>query len=89
MELKNYMEVAVLENLDRMLDSREDLCKCDHCRMDVVALALNRLPSRYVVTDKGRIMTKIKETELQFQVDILRELVIAIEIVKSKPRHSK
>ncbi|MFH1776704.1 MAG: late competence development ComFB family protein [Candidatus Omnitrophota bacterium] len=87
MELKNYMEIAVEDNLDRMLSRRNDFCSCERCRLDVSALALNRLPQRYVVTDKGRVMTKIKETEVQCQADILRELVIALEIVKSKPRH--
>ncbi len=89
MELNNYMEFAVTEALERILASREDICKCEQCKMDIVALVLNRLPARYLVTNKGRIMTKIKETEVQFQVDIIRELVIAIEIVRSRPRHDK
>ena len=54
--------------------------------LDIMAIILNRLPARYVVTGKGWIMTKIKETEVQFQADILREMVRAIEIVKTNPR---
>ena len=87
MEIKNYMELAVKESLERILNSREELCKCDKCKYDIMALVLNRLPPRYIVTDKGRIMTKIKETEVQFQADIIREIVIALEIVKIHPRH--
>jgi len=87
MEIKNYMELAVKDSVERMVSSRDDLCKCDHCKMDIMALVLNRLPARYIVTNKGRIMTKIQETEVQFQVDIIREIVIALEIVRMKPRH--
>ncbi len=88
MELRNYMELVADEALGRMLVDREDVCKCEHCRKDALALVLNRLPAKYIVTDKGRIMTKIKETEVQFQADIIRELVKALEIIKKSPRHN-
>ena len=86
-ELKNYMEMVVKEIVDKLLLTRKDICNCDHCRMDITAIVLNRLPARYIVTDKGRIMTKLKETEIQFQVDVLREIVRALEIVKKNYRH--
>jgi competence protein ComFB len=83
------MEFAVREHCERMLESRKDLCACEQCVLDVMALVLNRLPARYIVTDKGRIMTKIKEAEVQFQADILREIVRALQIVTERPRHKK
>ncbi len=87
MELKNYMEIIVEEAVDDELSRiPEDWAKNKRCKLDIMALVLNRLPARYVVTDKGRIMTKIKETEVQFQADILRELVKAIAMVKKNPR---
>ena len=88
-ELKNYMEIVVRETVDKLLASRKDICDCDHCRMDITAIVLNRMPARYIVTDKGRIMVKLKETEVQFQVDILREIVRALGIVQKNPRHGK
>ncbi|MFH2137971.1 MAG: late competence development ComFB family protein [Candidatus Omnitrophota bacterium] len=86
-ELKNYMELVVRDGVDKMMSSRKDICQCKQCKMDIMALVLNRLPARYIVTDRGLIMTKLKETEVQFQVDSLREIVIALEIVRSRPRH--
>ncbi|RKY36333.1 MAG: competence protein ComFB [Candidatus Omnitrophota bacterium] len=87
MELKNYLEVVVGNAVERVLSDRNDLCKCEKCRMDITAIVLNRLPARYVVTNKGLIMTKMKEAEAQFYADILREVVIAIETVKNNQRH--
>ena len=81
------MEFAVRESLDKIVEGKDDFCKCEQCKLDIMALVLNRLPARYIVTAKGRIMTKIKETEVQFQADIIREIVIALEIVRIKPRH--
>lgn len=87
MELKNYMEFVVEEAVDEEFARiNEEWTKNTKAKLDVMALILNRLPARYVVTDKGRIMTKIKETEVQFQADILRELVKAIRIVRDNPR---
>lgn len=87
MELKNYMELVVRDAVEQELSSiDEEWAKDERCKLDIMALILNRLPARYIVTDKGRIMTKIKETEVQFQADILRELVRAIKIVTKNPR---
>ena len=86
MELHNYMEDVVLNNLNLLLE-KEDMCKCEKCKLDIMALALNKLPSKYVVTQRGRIYTKLAEIELQFKADVVRELTKAIEVVKKKPQH--
>ncbi|VBB06872.1 late competence development protein comfb [Lucifera butyrica] len=87
MELKNYMEQMVWNNLDEVLDAYPKACKCEKCRYDIVALALNFLPPRYVVTDKGGTYTRIKALEQQFNVDIITALSNAIKIVNSEPHH--
>jgi len=87
MEIHNYMEEAVKEVLDGILSQREDVCKCDVCRSDMMAWALNRLPSKYVATQKGRVYTKLDEINIQFKTDIIKEVVRAVEYVKDKPRH--
>ena len=87
MELHNYMEDAVRGVLDNILSERNDLCKCDKCRLDMLAWALNRLPSKYVVTSKGRVYTKLEEINIQFKTDIIREAARAVEYVRNNPRH--
>ena len=86
MKLHNYMEDIVLSNLNLLLE-KEDMCKCEKCRLDIMALALNRLPSKYVVTQKGHVYAKLAELELQLKADVIRELTRAIEIVKKNPQH--
>ncbi|MCM8773913.1 MAG: late competence development ComFB family protein [Candidatus Omnitrophica bacterium] len=87
MELHNYMEEVVKECLDEELPSREDVCKCDRCKLDMLAWALNRLSPRYIVTDEGRVYTKLQEINIQFRVDVIREVTKAIEHIKKNPRH--
>jgi len=88
MEMKNYMEIVVEDAVDKELSRiNEEWTKNPKTKLDIMALILNRLPARYIVTDKGRIMTKITETEVQFQADILRELVNAVKLVKKNPQN--
>ncbi len=86
-EIKNYMEKMVKKNLESQLETRNDICKCDRCKLDVMAYSLNHLPPKYVVTDKGSIYTRLQELEVQMNADITREFFKAIEIVNINKRH--
>lgn len=61
--LKNFTEIAVKELLPDVLEKYSKnypgLCTCEKCLEDVMAIALNRLPPRYVSTDKGSILTQV------------------------------
>ena len=86
--LMNYMEMIVEKNMAGQLTGRKDICKCERCRLDVFAHALNHLPSKYVVTEKGSIYTKLSEMEYQLNADVTREVFKAIEVVRKNKRHS-
>ena len=89
MELKNYMEIMVWNSLDDILEAHPKACKCEKCRYDVAALALNFLPPRYVVTDQGGTYTRIKSLEQQFNIDLMTAITNAIKIVNSDPHHGQ
>ena len=54
MLFKNYMEDAVEATLDEILEWK-DTCRCERCRSDVKALALNHLPPKYVVPTRAYV----------------------------------
>ena len=87
MKIQNYMEDVVHDELEILLNEREDVCKCNKCQMDMMVYALNRLSPKYVITDKGRLYTKLKEQEVQFKADVVKELTRAIEFVRKNPKH--
>ncbi|KYH33842.1 late competence development ComFB family protein [Neomoorella mulderi] len=87
--LKNYMEDCVWELLDQVLAQDPEACRCDSCRHDIVALALNQLPPRYVVREKGVIYSKLAMLEAQHRADIYRALTQALMKVKKAPRHER
>lgn len=86
-KLHNYMEDVTAEIYSTMAKHIEGMCKCSKCNLDVLAIALNNLPARYVVTEKGRVYAKIVELELQFKTDVVRELTKAVGVVKTSPQH--
>lgn len=87
MNIRNYMEDIVSEELEALLAGTEDVCKCQRCKFDIMVWTLNRLPPKYVITDKGRIYTKLEEQKVQFKADVLRELTKALLHVSKNPKH--
>ena len=87
MEIYNYMEDIVKNELEKLFSDIKDTCKCEKCKLDIIALALNRLPGRYVVSAKGRVYAKLSEVNAQFQVDVMASLTKAILQVSKNPQH--
>ena len=87
MKITNYVEDIVKDALEGLLSDKDDICKCQKCKMDIIALALNRLPPKYVVSDKGRIFTKLQGVEIQFRADVAKELTKAISRISKRPQH--
>lgn len=85
-KLKNQMEDAVLLILNEVLKDK-DICKCEKCKKDIMALALNNLPTKYVVTEKGEVYAKTDLLSQQFCTDIAIQVLNAIEKVSKNPNH--
>lgn len=86
-QLKNYMEEIVFNQMKDVL-ADINVCKCDKCMMDIAAIALNDLPTKYIVTEKGELYSKINILMQQFEVDVVSAITKAAVLVKRNPRHS-
>jgi competence protein ComFB len=51
-------------------------------------MALNDLPTKYVVSEKGELYTKLNELEQQFEIDVETAIIKAAVIVSRNPKHS-
>ena len=88
MSIVNVMEVFVEQKMEEILPTVE-CCSCDKCLDDIRAMALNKLPPKYVSTDKGKLFSKLNSLkEQQNGVDINVAVLSAVEFVSSHPRHS-
>lgn len=89
--IKNYIELAVEEMLDDVLENyakkNPDTCTCPRCRLDVMAIALNQLPTRYVVTNEGGIYTKVAMEQVGGRAQVIAAILSGIQMVQKNPRH--
>lgn len=85
-KLHNQMENAVSIILNEVIKDK-NICKCEKCQMDIMALALNNLPTKYVVTEKGEVYAKTDLLSRQFRTDIIIQVLNAIEKVSKNPNH--
>ena len=85
-QVKNYMEELVFEKLEQYM-SMSGCCTCDGCKQDVAAIVLNNLPPKYVVTEKGALITKAGILKPQFEIDLMAKVVEACKVVSASPRH--
>jgi len=76
-------ERLVLKAVDEVV-GRFNTCRCDRCRRDIVAYALNHLPPLYIVAD----LSHVEKVELEYDKKrIFDALVKAVLKVRSSPRH--
>lgn len=83
----NAMEPLLYEKLNELLPKFSECCTCEKCRMDMAAIALNRLPQKYVVTKQGDLFMKAESMKKQMNADITAAIYEAIKIVSKNPRH--
>lgn len=78
----------VIEELAHQLDRREDICLCEDCVLDMAAMALNSLPSRYRCSLLGRIYQADAMNDPAYAASLKHAVKVAIERVSSNPSHS-
>ncbi len=87
LELVNVMEQAVTNMTDSVIEE-EKLCGCERCRLDIIALALNSLPPKYVVSQQGRAFETFRlEGVAQGRVAVYQAVLEAAHMVRDNPRH--
>lgn len=84
--IKNYMEDVVRRSVDNIVKSM-DICKCEKCMADIIAISLNNLPPKYIVTEIGELYTKVNELKQQFAIDVQTAITKAAMIVGKNPKH--
>jgi competence protein ComFB len=84
--LVNLAELLTTEMVNEVM-VRLRVCTCPLCVNDVLALALNSLPTKYVTTDEGKQYFQLDIYKKQYETDIMAALTKACVRVKASPRH--
>lgn len=83
--LYNVTERLVINRLEVAL-KKMNCCRCDRCKKDIIALAMNSLQAHYVVGTKDEI-DKIAIKDEVLGLEITSAILKAILNVRKKPRH--
>lgn len=84
----NVAEIIANEKVLGIME-RMEMCTCEKCLCDVLALALNTLPTKYVTTDAGRQYIQLETYKKQFETDVAFALMKACQTVKASPSHDQ
>lgn len=88
MAVVNIMEKIMSERINALIENM-DCCKCELCKQDMLAYALNSVEPKYVNSAAGELFGRIDSTKLQNSVDIDIAAAKAIAAVSASPRHNK
>lgn len=87
-KVTNIVEGLIWEEVDAVLNRKEGACRCDKCRADIAAYALNKIKPHYVVSRQGEAMARAQVLANDFRVGLLVAITEAVEIVNAYPRHN-
>lgn len=87
MSVVNAMEMIVRDLFVDFQSGYQLKCDCELCKQDIFALTLNHLQPRYVSSKNGEVHVKTLYMDQQLQLDVIRELTKAKEIVERNPKH--
>ena len=86
--LVNMMEETVLKKIDKLWETT-DGCKCQKCKLDIAAYALNRLPPRYVHSLQGKLIHRFNASTTQSDAEITSCVYQAVKKVEKNPNHPR
>ncbi|TBL78136.1 late competence development ComFB family protein [Paenibacillus thalictri] len=88
MGVHNLMEEIVKTCLKELMHIKPELQSMDEkSQEDVMAIALNKLPAKYVSTGVGEVFAKT-QLRMQVETDVYRELTNAIDKVRNSKKRT-
>ncbi|WP_438316021.1 late competence development ComFB family protein [Sporosarcina sp. FA9] len=87
MAIHNVMEDVIRDVLKTYKDQLHLTCSCERCMNDIMAIALNNSPARYIVDEKYSPYVRANhEMDRQGATNVLSTVAKAAAIVSSDPR---
>lgn len=84
----NVVETIAYEKVADIM-SRMEMCTCERCTCDVLAIALNTLPTKYVTSDAGKQYIQLEAYKKQLETDVSFAIMKACMTVREAPNHDE
>lgn len=82
MKLHSITEDKVEELTNHLMKGEQDFCTCEHCKIDVIVLSLNRIQTKYVISDKRELFGRASLMTSQYDTDLVNEVTKSINVVR-------
>ena len=66
-----------------------NMCTCNRCRIDVIALALSNLPAKYVVAKPKDMIPRLSMYESKYSAAVITQVMKACKKVIDLPHHKR
>lgn len=86
-KLINIMEDNVIRAVNKTAPEL-NCCTCDKCKAELAAYVLNRIPPKYVDTEKGALYTKANHMSADFDMKVLLEIAQAASTIGKPKGHN-
>ncbi len=87
-KIRNITAEKVYRKMEKLIEERDDFCKCENCVLDIVAYTLNHVTPYYATSLIGSLDPKRrKERRIEVEIDIAIEE--GIKRVKNHPHHEE
>lgn len=84
----NIMEPLVEQRMNKYI-GMFGLCDCSRCKADVRALALSRLPPKYMVLSKAALTPMVSFFSAKYDTSATAQVIYACKQVMEHPRHRR
>lgn len=97
MKVHNVMEDIVEQKVNKLYDQLKKenpswfTCDCENCRIDTISYVLNRIPPKYIVSERGMTHANQALNDLQLKADLDVVILEGIRTVNStkRPYHTE
>lgn len=84
--IRNESRELVYERVGKLLEERDDFCRCETCVLDLIAFILNRVTPRYTTSMLGDLHPdRVLKKKIQVEVDLA--LMAGLKRLQKHPHH--
>ena len=81
----NRSAELVYRRVEKLLEERNDFCKCENCVLDLIAYTLNHVTPLYMTSLLGPLDDGRKEKKINTEIEVALEA--GIKRIKAHPHH--
>ena len=85
--IRNRTMELVINKVEKLIEERDDFCKCQNCVLDLIAYTLNHVKPFYMTSLLGPIDGGEKEKRIELEIELA--IKAGLKRIKEHPHHEE